>query len=230
MNTKLPTRKLLKLFGFFLLFYAIALPLWLGLKAPYQNIVDTVSFKAAGWLYDIRLVNTQVQPDGTTVMTATNRYASIGLDGKDKKVVFDAMLDIDAITFNVPMTLALILAIVTVMGTTRKEKFDAVFNGMALLVALHFLTMFIISLSIIISTTDQSEDLAFYLQHKWMPKELLINLGSLLSSYAARFEPFLISVFVWWQLSMRETGNGEQERGKREAESGGNAEPELPHF
>ncbi len=230
MNTRLPARELLKLFGFFLLFYALFLPLWLGLKAPYQNVVNTLSFKAAGRLYDIKLIGTKVLPDGTTVMTATNRYASVGLDGRDKKVVFDAILDIDAITFNVPMTLALILAIATVMGTTRKEKIDAVVNGMVLLVALHFLTMFVISLSIIIGTTDQSKDLAFYLQHKWMPKELLINLGSLLSSYAARFEPFLISVFVWWQLSMRETGNGKQEKGKREAESGGNAEPELPHF
>lgn len=209
MNTVLPTRKLLKLFGFFLLFYAAALPLWLGLKAPYQNIVNIVSFKAAGWVYDIRLTQTQVQPDGTTIMTATNRYATVSLDGKDNRVVFDALLDIDAVTFNVPMTLALILSIVTVLGAGRKERFDAVFNGMALLIALHFLTMFVISLSIILATAEQSTALAFYLQHKWMPRELLVNLGSLLSSYAARFEPFLIAVFVWWTLSMKKEGEGE---------------------
>ena len=207
---RLPTRKLLQLFGLFLLFYALALPLWLGLKAPYQQVVNTVAFKTAGWLYDIRLMQSKTLPDGTTVMTATNRYASVGFDGKDNRVVFDANLDIDAITFNVPMTLALVLAIVTVMGAGRKEKWDALINASALLVILHFLTMFVISLSIIISTADQSEGLAFYLQHKWMPRELLVNLGSLLSSYAARFEPFLIAVFVWWQLGRDRMEKGEE--------------------
>ena len=210
MNATFPAnrRSLLKLFGFFLLFYALALPLWLGLKTPYQNIVNTVSFKAAAWVYDIKLLHSQIQSDGKTVMTATNRYISV-LDGKDNGVVFDALLDIDAITFNVPMTLALILAIVTVMNASRKERLDAVFNGMILLIVLHFLTMFVISLSIIIGTTEQSKALAFYLQHKWMPKELLINLGSLLSSYAARFEPFLIAIFVWWQLNTQKTSQEE---------------------
>lgn len=203
MNTVFPARKLLKLFGFFLLFYALSLPLWLGLKAPYQKVVNTVAFKTAAWLYDIRLLKTQLQPDGTTVMTATNRYASVNLEGKDNRVVFDAILDIDAITFNVPMTLALVLAIVTVLGASKKERFDAIINAMALLVALHFLTMIVVSLSVIIGTTEQSPALAFYLQHKWMPRELLVNLGSLLSAYAARFEPFLIALFVWWQLNLK---------------------------
>lgn len=224
MNTVPSARKLLKLFGFFLLFYAIVLPLWLGLKAPYQQVVNTVAFKTAGWCYDIKLLHSQLQPDGTTVMTAANRYASVGYGGKDTSVVFDALLDIDAITFNVPMTLALVLAILAVMQTTRKEKFDALFNASALLIGLHFLTMFIISLSIIINTADQSENLALYLQHKWMPKTLLVNLGSLLSAYAARFEPFLIALFVWWQLSLRDS------REDVEAIEEKKDEPELPKF
>lgn len=223
MSTVPSTRKLLKLFGFFLLFYAIVLPLWLGLKAPYQQVVNTVAFKTAGWFYDIKLLHTQLQPDGTTVMTAANRYTSIGYGGKDNNVIFDALLDIDAITFNVPMTLALVLAILTVMPTSRKEKFDAMLNAMVLLVLLHFITMVVISLSIIISTTDQSQNLALYLQHKWMPKELLVNLGSLLSAYAARFEPFLIALFVWWQLSLR---GKEDDESKNEHET----ERELPQF
>ncbi|GEM_PF-2518902 len=221
MKSKPPARKLLKLFGLFLLFYAVTLPLWLGLKAPYQNVVNTVSFKAAAWLYDMKLLKTAIRPDGTTVMTVTNRYASVGLDGKDKRVVFDASLDIGAITFNVPMTLALVLAIVTVMGASRKEKIDALVNAAALLVLLHFLTMFVISLSIIVGTAGQSKDLAFYLAHKWMPRELLVNLGSLLSSYAARFEPFLIAVFVWWQLNLKKEPEAERKK---------EAEPELPHL
>ncbi len=215
MNTLLSARKLLKLFGFFLLFYAIVLPLWLSLKAPYQQVVNTIAFKTAGWCYDIKLLHSRLQPDGTTVMTAANRYTAVGYGGKDNNVIFDALLDIDAITFNVPMTLALVLAILAVMKTTRKEKFDALFNASALLIGLHFLTMFIITLSIIISTADQSENLALYLQHKWMPKALLVNVGTLLSAYAARFEPFLIALFVWWQLGFKENNNEEKKQAKR---------------
>ena len=206
MNTSLRAKhNLLKLFGFFLLYYALALPLWLGLKTPYQNVINTVSFKAAAWIYDIRLLHSNLQSDGTTVMTATNDYLSLTLDGRDNRVVFDTQLDIDAITFNVPMTLALILAIVTVMKAGKKDRFDAVFNGMILLVILHLLTMFVISLSVIIATTEQSKALAFYLQHRWMPKAFLINLGTLLSTYAARFEPFLIAIFVWWWSNSHKT-------------------------
>jgi len=54
--TGLNLRKVAKLFGFFLLFYAVTLPLWLGVKTVYQQIVTVPMFKAAGWVYDIRLV------------------------------------------------------------------------------------------------------------------------------------------------------------------------------
>ncbi len=220
MNGIFSARKPLKLFGLFLLFYAMMLPLWLGLKAPYQQVVNTVAFKTAGWCYDIKLLKTHLQPDGTTVMTAANRYALVGFDGKDHSIVFDAMLDIDAITFNVPMTLALVLAIAFTLGAERKQRFDALVNAAILLVVLHFLTMFVISLSVIINTADRSPDLAMYLQHHWMPKTLLLNLGSLLSTYAARFEPFLISVFVWWQLQLQRP-----EKTPTEEET-----TQLPHF
>ena len=196
------TLTLLKLFGFFLLFYALTLALWLNFKPPYQSIVNTLAFKGAGWLYDIKLNQTKMLPDGTTVMEATNRFASIGLDGKDNSVIFDVILDIGAVTFNVPMTLALLLAIVTVLGTGNKTRFEVIFNGMTLLVGLHLLTMFVISLSLILGAAEQSPRLSFYLQHSWMPRDFLVNLGTLLSTYASRFEPFLIALFVWWQLSV----------------------------
>lgn len=199
MSNAFNARKLLKLFGLFLLFYAASLALWLWLKGPYQNVVNTVCFKAAGWTYDVKLLDTHLQDDGTTVMTATNRYVSLDLGGKDRKVVFDILLDIDAITFNVPMTLALLLSIVIVLEGKRKK--EEIFNGMMLLVMLHFVTMYVVSISLILSTAEQSKDLRFYLQGAWMPKELLLNIGSLLSHYAARFEPFLIAVFVWWRMN-----------------------------
>jgi hypothetical protein len=197
--TGLNLRKVAKLFGLFLLFYAVTLPLWLGVKTVYQQIVTVPMFKAAGWVYDIRLVEAHTEGDNI-IMTATNRYPSIGLDGNDRSVVFDTALDIDAITFNLPMTLALLLSIVLVYAGSRKQKQDQIFNGMFLLVGLHFLTMFVISLSLIVSTALGNDDLMFYLKHAWMPQELLVNLGSLLSSYAARFEPFLIALFVWWRM------------------------------
>ena len=184
---------------FFLLFYAISLPLWLGVKTTYQQIVTVPMFKAAGWVYDIRLVEAHTEAENI-IMTATNRYPSIGFDGKDRSVVFDTALDIDAITFNLPMTLALLLAIVLTYASSTKQKKDQIFNGMALLIGLHFLTMYVVSLSLIVSTALGNKDLMSYLQHAYLPQELLINLGSLLSSYAARFEPFLIALFVWWRM------------------------------
>ena len=196
-------RKLLKLFGLFLLFYAITLPLWLGVKSTYQQIVTVPMFKAAGWVYDIKLVEAHTQGDNI-IMTAKNRYPSIGFNGKDRSVVFDVALDIDAITFNLPMTLALLLSIVLTYAGSRKQRRDQIFNGMTLLVGLHFITMFVIALSLIVSTTLSNDDLMFYMQHAYLPQELLINLGSLLSNYAARFEPFLIALFVWWRMQRNE--------------------------
>ncbi len=210
-----------KLFGFFLLFYLICLAMWLSLKAPYQSVINTVAFKTSAWIYDIKMLNIEQLSDQTTLITATNSYASIDLDGKDSRVVFDITLDIDAITFNVPMTLALLLAIITTLKTTKKQKVDALINGMALLAALHFVTMFIVCISLIIGVAEQSDALSTYLQHRWMPRELLINLGSFLSSYAARFEPFLIAVLIWWSIKSKE------EQGVQATSA---SEPKLPSF
>ncbi len=209
--TNMNLRKIAKLFGLFLLFYAITLPLWLGVKTTYQQIVTVPMFKAAGWVYDIRLVEAHTEVENI-IMTATNRYPSIGFDGKDRSVVFDTSLDIDAITFNLPMTLALLLSIVLTYASSVQQKKDQIFNGMALLIGLHFLTMFVVSLSLIVSTALGNKDLMFYLQHAYLPQELLINLGSLLSGYAARFEPFLIALFVWWRMQSNDDEKEEKQK------------------
>lgn len=187
-------QSVIRLFSGFLILYALLLPAWLQVKSLYQPVVNVTAFRAA-WCYDLRILNARVLQDGTTQLRAANRYVLLKVSGDDEPIVFDVILDSDAVMFNVPMTLALLLSIVLMRH--RNNRGVNVVSGMLALTLLHLITMLIVSFSTIIGVAVASKALAHYLQHAWMPEELLFNLGSLLSHYAARFEPFLIAVFVW---------------------------------
>ena len=109
--------------------------------------------------------------------------------------------DVESVTFNVPMTLSLITAIILFYGGAWREKLRLAGIGMAALLALHVVTLLIIETSLVAETTETSPLMHFYLSRFTLPLELLENLGMMLNSYAARFEPFLIAVLVWWKTN-----------------------------
>lgn len=195
-----PIRQILKLFGLFLLFYALSLPLWLGMKDLYQELTAPMMFNLAGWVYDLQVSPPQMH-EGILLFSVKNKYVLIDQHFKDIGFIFDVQLQVDAITFNVPMTLALMLALV--FGYNKREEIkraDLVTNGLLALLLLHLVTFFIVSVSLIFSTVELAENVSYYFKDSFMPREFVVNLGSLLSTYAARFEPFLIALYVWYQL------------------------------
>lgn len=197
-------RQSLRLFGVFLLCYAFTLPLWLGLKGHYQQLGAAWMFEAAGSVYDMKVQSHGLE-GRELLFSVRNAKPSMDTMNKERGFIFDASLDVNAITFNVPMTLSLMLSMVFVFRRTKRvDSVDVLLNGMLALFVLHLLTFFIVSLSVLIGTAEQSDDIMYYLRDAWLPQEFIINFGTMLSSYAARFEPFVIALYVWYQLQKPE--------------------------
>ncbi|MBN2896018.1 MAG: hypothetical protein JXK05_09045 [Campylobacterales bacterium] len=189
----------LRLFGVFILAYALILPSWLLVKEGYNRLITESAFRAAAWKYDLHVTHAAMKNREMT-FTLSNTIAMMGPKGMMTPFEIDLSLDVESVTFNVPMTLALLCALIVTFATLRKTALRASLIGLGALLALHLLTLSVIAASLFAGTTTSNPMLHFYFSRFFLPIELLENLGMLLNSYAARFEPFLIAVLVWWQL------------------------------
>ncbi len=199
----MPNRSsVLKLFGFFVLAYAIFLPSWLLIKDSYNRTVTELSFRGAAWKYDLHVTHSSMNGRDIT-FSISNSTPILGPKGMMKPFIIDLSLDVESVTFNVPMTLSLITALILTFGGTGREKLRLALLGMGALLTLHLITLSVIAASLFAGTTETSPLMQFYLSRFALPVTFLENLGMLLNSYAARFEPFLIAILIWWQLSSK---------------------------
>ncbi len=207
----MPNRSsVLKLFGLFVLAYAIFLPSWLVLKNPYNRFVTELSFRAAAWKYDLHVTQSTMHGREIT-FSISNSTPILGPRGMMAPFVMDLSLDVESVTFNVPMTLSLLTALIFTFGGARREKIRLALIGMGALVALHLVTLSVIAVSLFAGTTETSPLLQFYLSRFTLPVTLLENLGMLLNSYAARFEPFLIAILLWWRFEAEQNNHAPAE-------------------
>ncbi len=189
----------LRLFGVFILAYAVILPSWLLVKDGYNRFATESAFRVAAWKYDLHVTHSTMNGREMT-FTLSNTIPMMGPKGMMAPFEIDLSLDIESVTFNVPMTLSLLCALLLTFTTLQKAALRASIIGLGALLGLHLLTLSVIAASLFAGTTTSNPVLHFYFSRFFLPIELLENLGMLLNSYAARFEPFLIAVLVWWQL------------------------------
>jgi len=106
----------------------------------------------------------------------------------------------EAVTFNVPMTLALLLAIVLSAKLSKEQRWDILSTGVLLLFLLHLISMATFALCVIEQTQQINPYVHFYLTQHWMPGDYICSIKDFLVNYAARFEPFLIGLYAWWRV------------------------------
>lgn len=189
----------LRLFGVFILAYALLLPSWLLIKDGYNRLITETAFRAAAWKYDLHVTHSTMKGREMT-FTLSNTIAMMGPKGMMAPFEIDLSLDVESVTFNVPMTLSLLCALIVTFAAVYNTALRASLIGLGALLGLHLITLGVIAASLFAGTTTSNPMLHFYFSRFYLPIELLENLGMLLNSYAARFEPFLIAVLVWWQL------------------------------
>jgi len=196
------SRIVLKFFAIFIVAYAIFLPSWLVVKNPYNRAITEISFAISTWKYDLHVSESKMQGREMT-FSISNTIPIIGARGKSQNFIIDLSFDIESVTFNMPMTFSLITALILSFGSSWRENIHLSLIGMSALFALHVITLVVISTSLFAGATGSSSIVHFYLSRFSLPIDLLDNLGMILNSYAARFEPFLIAILVWWQLQIQ---------------------------
>jgi uncharacterized membrane protein YfbV (UPF0208 family) len=209
----------LKFFAIFILSYALFLSTWLVIKNPYNRAITEISFALSTWKYDLHVKESSMQGREMT-FSVSNTIPMMGPRGAMAPFIIDLTFDIESVTFNIPMTLSLLAAIIFTLGGSIKEKLRLSAIGMGALFALHVITLIVISISLFAGSTSNSAVVHFYLSRFSMPLEFLENFGMILNSYAVRFEPFLIAILVWWQLEARHPSEPETPP----------SQDELPHF
>ncbi len=191
--------KIVKILFFFLLSFALILPVWLQINSYYSHFITNITFHAAALKYEFNITKTAVQGKQIT-FTIKNKTPIKDFREIERVIDADITLDTSSITFNVPMTLALLLALTLSFNGSIKAKSYLLLKSMGLLLLLHVITILIISVSTLIQSAYSSPLMQFYLNRFYLPQEFIFNLASILNSYASRFEPFLLAIFTWWML------------------------------
>ncbi len=190
---------ILAVFLYFLASFALILPLWLQVNNAYNHAVTNLVFHSAALKYELDITRTQIKDDAI-VFSIQNSTPIKDFRNQVRHINAHITLNTASVTFNVPMTLALLLALTFSFRAPRRHKVALVAKSMLLLFLLHLVTLYIIALSTLIQAAESSALMHFYLNRFYLPREFIFNAASLLNSYAARFEPFLLAIFVWWSL------------------------------
>ena len=185
---------ILKLFSLFLLFFAPILIIWLFLKHYYNFFITSSMIHLSSYFYDLTITKTGVE-NHQLLFTLQNTIPLKDIHGTSHDFAIDTSIDMEAVTFNVPMTLALLLAILWSMKV--KRRWEILSSGLALLLALHLLSMLLFSLCTIAQTASLNPYIHYYLSRHYLAGEILCTIKDFLINYAARFEPFLIALFAW---------------------------------
>lgn len=196
------SKTVLKFFAIFIIAYALFLPSWLVVKNPYNRAITEIAFALSSWKYDLHVSKSSMVGREMT-FSVSNSIPILGAQGKRQDFIIDLSFDIESVTFNIPMTLSLLSALILTFGLSLKENLRLTLIGMGSLLALHIITLVVISISLFAGATESAQVVHFYLSRFTLPINLLENLGMILNSYAARFEPFLIAILVWWQLQIQ---------------------------
>jgi hypothetical protein len=221
MKHTLLRNQIVKLILYFALSFTLILPLWLQVNTSYNHFITNISFHIAALKYEFHVTKTLTNKKEIT-FSIKNSMPIKDFRGVERFIDADITLDTSSVTFNVPMTLSLLLALTFAFKGVIKEKVRLILKSMTLLLILHVITLLIISISTLIQSAYGSQLMQFYLNRFYLPQEFIFNLASILNSYASRFEPFLLAIFTWWML---------QGIAKEPQEAVTNTrEPELPSF
>ncbi|RUM66633.1 MAG: hypothetical protein DSZ03_00855 [Sulfurimonas sp.] len=190
---------ILAVFLYFLVSFALILPLWLQVNTLYNHTLTNIVFHLAALKYELTITQTHIQ-DKEIVFSFENSTPIKDFNDRMRVINAHVTLHTGSVTFNVPMTLALLLALTFSFRAPRKKKMALIAKSMLLLFLLHVVTLYVITLSTLIQSAESSALMHFYLNRFYLPREFIFNTASILNSYAARFEPFLLAIFVWWTL------------------------------
>ncbi len=194
--------RLLKILLYFLF---LLLPIvfgWNYLKTYYNFFVSNTAFALSAKYYDLAIIQTTTK--GKEIrFTIKNGVPLRDINGKSHDFELEVSLDMEAVTFNVPLTLSILLAILLSVKLPLKKRWEILYTGVLLLFLLHFASMLLFSLCTIAPVANLNPYIHFYLSQHYLAGNILCTIKDFLINYAARFEPFLIAFYAWWEVERR---------------------------
>jgi len=173
----------------FIASYILSLLLWIQIKPIYGRLIAVISSELTAATTDVEVKESHFGKENIKV-TFTLPYITYK-KGKilRESIEIEATMGISSFTFNIPLTFSLILALFPVIKWKKKNLLEALF----ILIAVH--VFFIYSyfyLHILYSLAKLG------IRPLTSTKQILWEfLWSFTDNMVIRFEPFLLSIYIW---------------------------------
>ena len=190
---------ILKITFTFLLLFAPILGGWIYTKKYYNFFVTSFPFYLVANYYKLTPIKNSIKGKDI-IFTIKNSIPLLDINGKSHNFSLDISIDMEAVTFNTPLTLSILLAIILIAKVPRQKKWEIFFTGIALLFLLHITSMLLFTLCIIKAMTTLNPYIHYYIHQHFIAGEMLCAIKDFLIHYASRFEPFLIAFYAWITL------------------------------
>jgi len=194
-NLKSIGKEIGKIFLFFVLFYAVVLYLWLQFQTNYNIIIADTMMSFFNWAFDFKTTDLKADGFSFKYFLANTKiiYNKLG-----QAITFEWTLkfNLALITCNMPMTLSAVMALV-VAKSRKKWDYLLILHVVLILIAFHFVTIFIIAMALIAKIVATNTLVNLYFADTTILSFDHTNFVMFLSVYGVRFEPFLMMAYVW---------------------------------
>jgi len=179
----------------FVLVYPFILFAWLEVQVFYNTFIvqSIMSLVDLYFPFTVTLVeHTEKHFDFLIVDTLT-------MQGQELSYKAKMELDTSNITFNVPMTLSAVLALIIQLRRSVAD-FWILLQVVVILMGLHFITIGFLPLYDLYQAMQVNDMMKEYLKDYATPLHDYTYIQNFLIAYGVRFEPFLMMVFTWFRL------------------------------
>ena len=195
--------RVVKIFLYFLIFLIPSVFLWININQHYNRFISLSAFSITARYYDLTIESIE-EKEGYIIFKIKNALPMQDLYGKGRDFEMEISLDMEAVTFNIPMTVSILLAILLASNLGWKKRWEIFYTGLLLLFLLHMASMLLYSLCAIKEIAQNSGPyVAYYINRHLTAPHILCVLKDFLINYAARFEPFLIALYAWVEIKKR---------------------------
>lgn len=186
-----------KLMGLFVVVYIVAYLLWMQVDSYYQFALAYTAQSVMNYQVDFQMDAVRLTDEGQAFfkMSSTVIHQVEGV-GPFKPWLKRTVESMDAITFNVPLLLSMVLT--PPLFFRKGLQTRIALEVLLIVVALHWVTFYFYVLERFHMTEFLKPLVEIYVIP---PEEWVRYIRVFFSKYVMRFEPFLVGVYVWGRLS-----------------------------
>ncbi len=198
LNQKPLAKEIGKTLIYFAVLYGIILYTWLHIEIYYNSILTQSVMNLFAWNFDFRVLRFDTNGSHFGFDLISNQ--SFHNEFKELfHYTWGLQHELTHVTYNIPMSLSATLAIIMSQSKNKKD-YIIIVHILLLLISLHFLILFLESVTIATHIARTNPIMAEILSHN----SFLLNdyryFVKFLVKYGLIFEPYLMMIYVWVML------------------------------